>query len=111
MICGVSVYFFNGNEEMNLKKQLMGPTQKAEETDKRIRTFLCHEVAEAYSLARTPAAPSLLSPPTNLSFIFQNRGFLGLTDGETEAKEREPLIQGHLSCGLLWSILQSPNVP
>lgn len=90
---------------MNLKKQLMGPTQKAEETDKRIRTFLCHEVAEAHSLTRAPAAPSLLSPPTNLSFIFQNRGFLGFTDGETEAERKGATCPRSLE---LWPSVEHP---
>lgn len=33
--------FKKGNDEMNLCRQLLGPAQKAKETDEQIRTFLC----------------------------------------------------------------------
>lgn len=38
---------FKGNYEMNSRGQFPGPVQKAKETDKQIRTFLCGEAAEA----------------------------------------------------------------
>lgn len=72
---------------MNLKGQLWGPVHKQKtQTDRDISVSCGGGPRDSQGCD----APSLLSQSTSVPS----------TGGETEIKERESLVQGHLNCGL-----------